>query len=74
MDKKERNRLISSIIVSSIHLRLHAESMMSNNEQTNENLKKDLGAKRQTNISEATEKDWEDFFAVQEDLDTLFDR
>jgi hypothetical protein len=25
-------------------------------------------------IYEATEKDWEDFFAVQEDLDTLFDR
>lgn len=48
--------------------------MMSNTEQTNENLKKDLGTKGQTNISEATEKDWEDFFAVQEDLDTLFDR
>lgn len=25
-------------------------------------------------IYAATEKDWEDFFAVQEDLDTLFDR
>ena len=24
--------------------------------------------------TEATEKDWEDFFAVQEDLDNLFDR
>lgn len=25
-------------------------------------------------IYEATEQDWEDFFAVQENLDTLFDR
>ncbi len=25
-------------------------------------------------IYEATKKDWDDFFAVQEDLDTLFDR
>lgn len=25
-------------------------------------------------IYAATEKDWEDFFAVQENLDTLFDR
>ena len=25
-------------------------------------------------IYEATEKDWEDFFAVQEDFDCLFDR
>jgi hypothetical protein len=24
--------------------------------------------------TEATEKDWEDFFAVQENLDNLFDR
>lgn len=48
--------------------------MMYNNEQTSEEPSNDLGAKRQTNISEATEKDWEDFFAVQENLDTLFDR
>jgi len=28
----------------------------------------------QSNISEATEKDWADFFEVQEDLRYLFDR
>jgi hypothetical protein len=27
-----------------------------------------------TRIYAATEKDWEDFFAAQEDLDYLFDR
>ena len=69
MEKNQRNQLISSIIVNSIRLRLHAESMMSNNEQQNQNTEQE-----QNNISEATEKDWEDFFAVQEDLDTLFDR
>lgn len=73
MDKNQRNHLLSSIIVSSIRLRLHAESMMSNNEQQNQDTKQKYN-KKQGNISEATEKDWEDFFAAQEDLDTLFDR
>lgn len=59
--------------MSSIRLRLHAESMMSNNEQQNQDTKQEQNNK-QNNISEATEKDWEDFFAAQEDLDTLFDR
>lgn len=27
-----------------------------------------------TRIYAATQKDWDDFFAVQENLDTLFDR
>jgi len=47
--------------------------MMSNNKQQNQDTKQKHN-KKQGNISEATEKDWEDFFAAQEDLDTLFDR
>lgn len=60
--------------MSRIRLHPHAESMMFNNEQLRESIEQEPREKRQTNISEATEKDWEDFFAAQEDLDTLFDR
>lgn len=44
--------------------------------KTNEAVKQELKNPQETKppIYEATEKDWEDFFAVQEDLDTLFDR
>lgn len=38
-----------------------------------EDQKKDLQESK-PRIYAATEKDWEDFFAVQEDLETLFDR
>ncbi|MGA1777094.1 MAG: hypothetical protein ACO39G_08460 [Flavobacteriaceae bacterium] len=52
--------------------------MMSDN-QTQKRDKEELEAQTLSpqslvNISPATEKDWEDFFAVQEDIDTLFDR
>lgn len=73
MEKNLKNQLISSIIVNSTHLPLHAESMMFNNEQQNQSIKQEHN-KKQSNISEATEKDWEDFFAAQEDFNTLFDR
>jgi hypothetical protein len=44
--------------------------------KTDETVKQEPKDSQETKprIYEATEKDWEDFFAVQEDLDTLFDR
>ena len=41
-----------------------------------ENKAKDKEEKeiKSSNISEATEKDWADFFNVQEDLNYMFDR
>lgn len=44
--------------------------------KTNDNLKEENKNSEDTKsrIYEATKKDWDDFFAVQEDLDTLFDR
>jgi len=44
--------------------------------KTNDNPKEENKNSEDTKlrIYAATEKDWEDFFAVQEDLDYLFDR
>jgi hypothetical protein len=44
--------------------------------KTNDSSEEENKDSKDTNprIYEATKKDWDDFFAVQEDLDTLFDR
>lgn len=78
LEKNLKNQPISSIIVNNTPLLLHAKFMMSDN-QTQKRDKEELEAQTLSsqslvNISPATEKDWEDFFAVQEDIDTLFDR